>query len=238
MATTEDGWEVISKQPLLLRCEYNFGSGLANSTAIEVDEGKLLLISPPTGIENIYERLREHGDVVAITELNGAHYMGIEEARAAFPFARVFASEVAGARITNKAQNPGEVESLDLLRELAGDRIELLEVPGSKLGDVLMRAETDKGMAWWVGDAIGNAPLPDSFVIRLLVKWTDSGPGFKVNKLFLKFFASDAAAWKQFFVDQLAAHPIGLLVPAHGDPLARDGLAAELTEMIRVAIKG
>ena len=181
MATKENGWEVISKRPLLVRREYSFGFGMANSTALEIDDGKLLLISPPVGIENAYDELREHGEVVAITELNGAHYMGIEEARAAFPFARVFASAIAGERISSKAQNPGDVESLDLLRELVGDRLEIVEVAGSKLGDVVLRAQTDQGMTWWVGDVVGNAPMPANLLLRLMTKWTDSGPGFKVT---------------------------------------------------------
>lgn len=228
----------MSKQPLLLRREYDFGIGVANSTAYEIDDGKLLLVSPPTGIESVYEELREHGEVVAIIELNGAHYMGLEEARAAFPFARVFASAAAGARITSKAQNPGDVESLDALRELVGDRIELLEIPGHKLGDVLIRARIDKGMAWWVGDVIGNAPFPNSLLVKLMMKWTDSGPGFKVNRLFLRFFAEDKVAWKEFYLEQLAAQPLDVLVPAHGDPIVREGLAAELTEMFGTAVKG
>ena len=237
MATKENGWEVISEQPLLLRREYSFGIGLANSTAFEIDDGKLLLISPPIGIEGVYDELREHGEVVAITEINGAHYMGIEEARAAFPFARVFASAIAGERITNKAQNPGDVESLELFRELVGDRLEIVEVTGNKIGDVVLRAQTDKGMAWWVGDVVGNAPLPDNFLFKLMMKWTDSGPGFKVNRLFLKFFAQDKVAMRDFFLEQLSSHPLDVLIPAHGDPIVREGLGAELSEMFQAAVK-
>jgi hypothetical protein len=238
MATKESLWEVISEQPLLLRLEYDFGFGLANSTAFEIDAGKLLLISPPVGIEGAYDELRQHGEVVAISELNGAHYMGIEEARAAFPFARAFASDIAGERIANRAQNPGEVESIELFRELVGDRLEIVEVSGHKVGDILLRAQTDKGLCWWVGDVVGNAPPADNFIFRLITKWTDSGPGFKVNRLFLKFFAQDKVAMKNFFLEQLAAHPMDVFIPAHGDPIVRRGLGAELTEMFHSAVKG
>lgn len=238
MATNESMWEVISEQPLLLRHEYSFGLGEANSTAFEIDDRKLLLVSPPIGSEGIYDELRQHGEVVAIAEINGAHYMGIEGARAAFPFARVFASDVAGERITNKAQNPGEVESLELFRELVGERLEIVEVPGHKIGDIVLRAQTDKGLAWWVGDVVGNAPAPDNFLFKVLTKWTDSGPGFKVNRLFLKFFAQDKVAIKNFYLEQLAAHPMDVFIPAHGDPIVRTGLETELTEMFRSAVKG
>jgi hypothetical protein len=238
MATNESVWEVISEQPLLLRLEYDFGLGLANSTAFEIDDGKLLLVSPPVGIEGAYEELRQHGEVVAISELNGAHYMGIEGARAAFPFARVFASAIAGERITNKAQNPGEIESIELFRELVGDRLEIVEVSGNKIGDLLLRAQTDKGLAWWVGDVVGNAPASNNLLFRLITKWTDSGPGFKVNRLFLRFFAQDKVAMKNFFLEQLASHPMDVFIPAHGDPIVRKGLGAELTEMFQSAVKG
>ena len=54
MATKENGWEIISKRPLLVRREYSFGVGMANSSAFEIDDGKLLLVSPPAGIDNVY----------------------------------------------------------------------------------------------------------------------------------------------------------------------------------------
>lgn len=238
MATKESMWEVIAEQPRLLRLEYNFGIGLANSTAFEIADGKFLLISPPVGIEGVYDELRKHGEVVAIAELNGAHYLGIEEARAAFPFARAFASAIAGERIANRAPNPGEIESLEQLRELVGDRLAIVEVSGTKMGDILLRAQTDKGLAWWVGDVVGNAALPSNLLFKLMTKWTDSGPGFKVNRLFLKFFAQDKVEMKNFFLEQLASHPMDVFIPAHGEPIVRNGLGAELTEMFQLAVKG
>jgi hypothetical protein len=238
MTTKDTAWQVISEQPLLLRLEYSFGRGLANATALEIDTGKLLLISPPMGIDGAYEDLRQHGEVVAICELNGAHYMGLEGARAAFPFARAFASAIASERIKNKAQNPGEIESVERFRQLVGDRLEIVEVSGNKIGDILLRAQTDKGLAWWMGDVVGNAAIPANFLFKLLVKWTDSGPGFKVNRLFLKFFAQDKVAMKTFFLEQLASHPMDVFIPAHGDLIVRRGLGAELTDMFKSAVKG
>ena len=238
MVTKDNGWEVISEQPLLVRREYSFGPGDANATAVEIEDGKLLLVSPPIGIEGAYDELREHGEVVAISQLNGAHYMGIEEARAAFPFARVFASDAASVRIRKKAQDPGDIESLDQFREVVGDRLEIVEVPGHKIGDVILRARTDKGTAWWTGDIVANMPPVKSLLLRLANKWTDSGPGFKVNRLFLKFFAQDKLAIRDFLIEELAAHPMDVFIPAHGDPILREGLASELTEMLRAAVKG
>lgn len=238
MASKQNGWEVISERPLVVRREYSFGAGEANATAIEVEDGKLLLVSPPLGIEGAYDELREHGEVIAISQLNGAHYMGIEEARAAFPFARVFASDTAATRIRNKAQDPGEIEPLDAFRELVGARLEIVEVPGHKLGDIILRAQTDMGMAWWTGDIVANMPPANNFLFRLANKWTDSGPGFKVNRLFLKFFAQDQVAIRNFFIEQLAAQPMDVFVPAHGDPILREDLATEMTEMFRTAVKG
>ena len=97
---------------------------------------------------------------------------------------------------------------------------------------------TDKGLAWWVGDIVSNGPAPGNFFFKLMVKWTDSGPGFKVNRLFLKFFAQDQVAIRDFFIQQLAAHPIDVFMPAHGEPIIRPGLAAEVTEMFTKAVKG
>ena len=237
METSTTSWQTLSTEPLVLRREYSFGPGMANATVLGLGDRRLLLISPPNEREAL-EELREYGDVIAITETSGVHYMGLEDCRAVFPNANVFASDLAAERIAQKAHHPGKIEALGGLRRLVGDQLEILDVPGNMVGDVLLRGQTDRGLTWWIGDFVGNAPLPRNILLNLLFRLSGSGPGFRVNKLFFRFFVADKSAAKAFFLEQLEAHPLDYLIPAHGEPIGRDELGAELTTMFQAAVKG
>ena len=237
MASKNTSWSVLCEEPIVVIREYSFGPGMANATAIGIGDNRLLLMSPPTAVEpEVLEELREYGEVVAILEPNGVHHMGLELCHEVYPYAVAYVSEVAARRIRKKEKYPGAFESLDKLRELLGDKVEVLEVPGNKVGDVIVRAQTDKGMAWWFGDFVGNGPLSGNWLIQRIFKWTRSGPGFKVNRLFFKVFVADKLKARDWFLGQLKTTPVDLFIPAHGEPIHRAGLAAELTQMMTDAV--
>lgn len=236
-SSPENSWQTLSTTPLLLRREYSFGPGLANSTVLGLGDDRLLLISPPNE-KAALEELLEFGDVIAIIEISGAHHMGLEQCRAVFPTAEVYASEIAAQRIAQKAHNPGKIEPLDGLRRLVGEQLDIVEVPGCKTGDVLLRAQTERGATWWVGDFVGNGPLPSNLLLKLMFKLTKSGPGFRVNRIFFRFFVADKGAAKGFFLEQLESHPLDYLIPAHGEPVSREKLSGELVEMFNAAVAG
>ncbi len=233
MASESTSWAVIAEDPIVVRREYDFGGGMANATAVGFGDKRLLLISPPKDVApEVLEELREYGEVVAVLEPNGMHHMGLDLCREVYPYAVTYLSEVAAARIAKKEKLDGALEPIEKLRELVGDAIEVLEVPSSKVGDVVIRAKTDRGMAWWFGDFIGNAPLMGNWLVRSIFKWTKSGPGFKVNRLFFKFFVTDRKVTRDWFIEQLKGTPVDLFIPAHGEPIQRAGLAEELTQML------
>lgn len=237
MESNGTSWSVLTQDPIIVRREYSFGPGMANATAVAIGDGRLLLISPPTAVEpEVLEELREYGEVVAILEPNGVHHMGLELCHEIYPYAVAYVTEVAGRRIAKKEKNPGAFEPIENLRDLVGDKLDVLEVPGNKVGDVIVRAKTEKGMAWWFGDFIGNGPLPNNWLIKALIKWTKSGPGFMVNRIFFKLFVADRIKARDWFLDELKTTPVDLFIPAHGEPIQRAGLAEELTQMLAEAM--
>jgi hypothetical protein len=236
-ATSVPGWTTLAENPLVLVKEYAFGPGRANALAVALPNRKMLITSPPAGIPDAeLSALAEHGDVVALLANNGTHHMGLAPARRVFPNAVTYATARAGARIRDKAKEPGQLEPIEALQPLLGDAVSVLAVDGDKVGDVLVRVRTEQGTLLYVSDFIANMQsLPDNFIFRMIFKLTDSGPGLKVFQIFFKFFVADRAAARDFLVKEIEANPPAVLVPAHGDVVVQSNLAPTLVGMLRAA---
>ena len=237
MGTTVAGWTTLAEDPLVLLREYSFGPGTANGLAIELPGRKLLLVSTPRDLSDAdYAALRERGEVVAMVANNGAHYLGLSAAARAFPNAATYATERAGARIAKRTQ-AGRLLDLAELTPLLGDKVSVAAADGCKIGDLIVRVKTERGVLLYVGDFIANIPvLPSNFMFRLLFKLTNSGPGLKVFRIFFLFFTSDKRAARDFLIREIEAAPPAILVPGHGAIVERPQLGATLVSMLRAAI--
>jgi len=235
MATAVKGWTTLTEQPPVLVREYSFGAGKANAMAVGLPGRKLLIMSPPTGIPiDELRGLEALGDVVALLETNGAHHLGLGPALQAFPNAVTYAAPRAAQRIRKKGKNFGQLASLDALTPLLGDKVSVLAVAGDKIGDALVRVQTEKGTVLYAGDYIANIrELPKHFLPKLMFRLTDSGPGLKVFRIFFKFFVKDRAAARDFLIRELEANPPSILAPAHGDVVERSDLGTTLISMLR-----
>ena len=237
MATSVKNWVTVAEHPLVLVHEYKFAAGKSNAMAVGLPNGKLMIVSPPTGMTEAQLReLNAVGEVVALVANNGGHHLGLGSARAAFPNAVTYATPSAAARIRQKGKNHGQLEPLEVLTPLLGDDVAVLAVDGCKVGDVVVRVRTEKGALLFASDFVSNMPkLPTNPVFRLVFWLTDSAPGFKVFRLFLKFFVKDKAAACAFLIRELETHAHTILVPSHGDVLTRPDLAPTLVAMLRAA---
>lgn len=237
--TTVSGWTTLSEEPLVLQREYSFGAASANTLAIGLPNRKLLLVSPPAGLSATeLQSLTDHGEVVGLLAINGAHHMGLPLWRSAFPNATTYATAKARARILKKCDAPGQLASIEQLQPLLGDKIDVVAADGCKIGDVIVRVQTERGVLLYVGDFIANIQtLPKSLLFRLMFKLTDSGPGLKVFGIFFKFFAADRAALRDFLIREIESRPPAILVPGHGDIVARAGLGDTLVSMLRTAVR-
>jgi hypothetical protein len=237
-STMDHGWTPLADQPLVLVRSYSFGPATANGLVVGLPEGKLMVISPPLGLTSAdIQALAGHGEVVALLENNGLHHLGLSPFRAAFPAAVTYAAPRAAARIRKKGKDVGPVAPLTALAALLGDRVSVVEIDGDKVGDVLVRVRTNQGTLLYVGDLIANMPrLPGNWLARLLFRLTDSGPGLKVFGLFFKFFVRNRVAALHSLIKEVEANPPAILVPAHGDVLARNDLQPTLLALLRAAL--
>jgi hypothetical protein len=229
------GWTTIAESPAVLLREYAFGGGRANALAVGLPGGKLMLVSPPCGVSA--EELRDLsavGEVVALVANNGSHHLGLGPARQAFPNAVSYAAPRAATRIRNKGKDAGQLEPIEKLQPLLGDKVGVVAIAGDKIGDVIVRVATEKGTAFYASDFLANIPtLPPNFFFKMLMKWTDSAPGFKVFGLFFKFFVADRKAACQHLIREIEQSSPTILVPAHGDVITRGDLAEAMVSMLR-----
>jgi len=238
MTGTKSGWTTLAQEPLVLQREYSFGQGSANTLAIGLPGGKLLLVSPPAGLSaHELQSLSDHGEVIGMLAINGAHYMGLPAWRSAFPAAITYATQKARERILKRCKAPGQLASIEQLTPMLGDKVSVVAADGCKIGDVLVRVQTERGVLLYAGDFIANLPsLPNNFLFRLMFKLTDSGPGLKVFRIFFKFFAADKAALRDFLIREIESRPPAILVPGHGDIVERPELGPTLVSMLRAAV--
>jgi glyoxylase-like metal-dependent hydrolase (beta-lactamase superfamily II) len=239
MSTNVSGWTTLAEQPLVLLHEYVFGPAKANALAVRLPSGKFLLVSAPAGqIDPALQALSAQGEVIAMVAINGAHHLGLPVCRSAFPNAVSYATASARARILKKGKDPGQLEPIEKLVPLLGDKVSVIAADGCKIGDVLVRVQTERGTLLYVGDFIANIPeLPKNLLFRLMFKLTDSGPGFKVFGIFFKFFASNKGVLRDFLIREIESHPPAILVPGHGGVVDRPDLAPTLVSMLRSAVR-
>lgn len=236
MTTTISGWTTLAEDPPVLVQEYVFSkANKANTVAIGLPGGGWLIVSPPpkmTAAEA--QAFSSKGPVVALLANNGVHHLGLGPCRALFPQAISYATPVCAARIHKKGKDAGELKSIDALQPLLGDKIAVLAVDGSKIGDVVVRVKTEQGTMLYAGDFIANiSELPTNFIFKMMFKLTDSAPGLKVFGLFFKVFVKDRAAARDYLIRELEAHPPTTMVPAHGGVVTRPDLAPTLIGMLR-----
>lgn len=239
MKTSIPGWTQLAAEPLVLMREYSFGPGSANAVAVRLGDGSLLVISPPTGLSaRELDELASVGEVSALLANNGAHYLGLASFCRRFPNATAYATEAARERITHKSKQPLQLQPLSQLAPKLSGKIEVIAAEGCKVGDVLVRIHSERGPLLYVGDFFANIPkLPWNPLFRFMFKLTKSAPGFRVFGIFFRFFASDRAALRDFLIRELQRSSPAVMIPAHGDYVARADLGPTMISMLQTAIR-
>jgi hypothetical protein len=213
----QKGWKVFDAGTPVLTYEYSFGPGTASALAVGGANG-LVVISPPCRVEaSAFEDLSRHGPVRALVASNAFHYMGIPEWKKRFPDAAVFAPAQSIARVERQTRLTG-IRPLAEASSITGPRLELVDMPHYKTGEVMVRVRTDRGLVWYVTDVVLNLPvLPRHPVVKTLFRLSGSAPGLKYNNLAPLFMVKDKAALRRWFTAEFEQAPPRWLIPAHGD---------------------
>jgi hypothetical protein len=215
--TTPHGWKVFDATTPILTYEYSFGPGTANALAVG-GRGGLLVVSPPCRVQpGVFDDLAPFGKVAALVASNAFHHMGLPEWKARFPDAEVFDPAQSVARVMKQSKLPG-IRPLAAARELCGERVDLVDMPHYKTGEVLVRIASARGAVWYVTDIVMNLrELPSHPVPRLMFKVSRSAPGLKFNNIAPLFMVADKRALRRWFTEEFNKTPPAWLIATHGE---------------------
>lgn len=239
MCAAAKAWTVIDADAGVLCSSYAFAPGAtSNCFTARLPSGGIMLISPPVKISGAaLDELGRFGRIEAFVANNGLHHLGLPTWRARFPKARCFAAPAAMKRIHKKNKEAGELLPLSMLRPELGEDMAIVEAPKSKTGETWVWVKIEGGYAWYASDVLANMPsLPPSFIPRTLFKLTKSGPGYCVFNLANTFNLGDKKGTFRAMLDDLAAHPPTVMVPAHGEILRGESLAADTRRLLEAKL--
>ena len=222
-------WTVVEKSLPALTCTYNFGPGLANALALTVEGGGLIVLSPPCNVpDEIYTELEKRGPIRALVAPNAYHSMGLVPWRARYPDVPVFAPAQSIKRLEKTTKITG-IRPAAEAAALLGDRVELIDMPHYKTGELLVRWRADDGAwVWFMTDVAFAMPTLPKGIFGTVMKLTKSGPGFRRNAIAGFFMVKDKRALYAWISAQAAEKPPTLIVPCHGVPLTLTDPVAEV----------
>jgi hypothetical protein len=195
---------------------------------VTVAGGGIIVVSPPCNVpDEAFTELEKHGPLRALIAPNAFHSMGLAPWKARYPDAPIFAPAQSIKRLEKSTKLTG-LRPISEATDLLGDKVELVDMPHYKTGEVLVRWRVDGAWAWYLTDvAFGMTELPKG-VFGTLMKWTKSGPGFRRNAIAGFFMVKDKRALYAWIGEQAEKTPPRLVIPCHGKPLELSDPAAEV----------
>lgn len=239
MKLSQSEWTCIDDEVGVWARSYAFNDSGATSNCfvVRIAEDELAIISPPCHLSAAdFEALEQHGRVTAMVAPNGFHNVGLPEFHRRYPAAVFHASAKAAARIAKRCPELVAAQPLEALQSRLPDHVKIFDGEQLSTPDLFARVESPRGTIWYSNDVLVNlAELPSAFVLRWLFKLTRSAPGFRVNRLVLKFLRPKAgfAAWLR---EQFEAHPPAIVVPGHGMPITGPEVAAQTRAVLEAGL--
>jgi len=217
MQTTPHGWKVFDARTPILTYEYSFGPAMAHSLAVGGQNG-LIVVSPPCRVApGVFADLAHCGKVRALVASNAFHHLGLPEWKARFDDAEIFAPAQSVKRVEKRSKLSG-IRPLSEAASIAGPRVELVDMPHYKTGEVLVRIKTDRGLVWYVTDCIMNMPeLPRHLLAQAIFRLSGCAPGLKLNNIAPLFMVKDKTAHRRWLASEFRKAPPRWLIATHGD---------------------
>jgi hypothetical protein len=209
-------WTVVEPSLPALTYTYKFGPGIANALAVPVSGGFAVVSPPCNAPDTMFTGLEEHGPVRALVAPNAFHSLGLAPWKARYPDVPIFAPAQSIPRLQKQTKLTG-LRPVAEMKELLGDRVEIVDMPHYKTGEVLVRWRIEGGYGWYLTDVMFNMPKLPPGPFGLMMRWTRSGPGLRRNALAGLFMVKDKRALYGWLAEQAEKTPPTLLVACHGD---------------------
>lgn len=201
--------------------------------AIELRSGGTLVVGPVRGLgEEAHARLVEVGAPTWLLAPNYFHYMGLPEYLERYPDARVAATDKAAARIVKKSPAELDIRPLAEVGAELPDHVRVLEPPGIKSGEVIVRVETARGVAWICTDSFFHVEQKARGFIGFMLSITGTVPGLRIGRTFTGL-AVRGKAYREWLLPELERDPPRILVPGHGAVVEGDDLGERLATLAK-----
>jgi hypothetical protein len=213
-------WQEIIANTNVWVHEYSVpGYSQVNAFAVLLDERNLAIISPPTQMSvDDFAAIDSKGDVTALIAPHSGHYLGQAEWQNRYPHAQSYAPSAALMQLNTLGLRP----FMPLSKLSSTSEVEFREVPGTKKGGTLAIVHRGRRPIVYLDELVCNfTSLPTAFLARVLFLLTDSAPGLKINRAYLKYLCTDVQLLTQTVIDVLRNDPV--IVLAHGKPLVNSG---------------
>jgi len=225
-------WRTLDEEIGLWAWEQHAGPEvLLRATVVRMVKDALMIVSPVRdAMPDAAPSLAALGRPRWLLAPNHYHNLGLASHLACFPEARVVASEVASRRLRRRIDAP--ITPIATLEEALPEHVRVLAPPGTRTGEVWLRVETARGVAWVVTDAFFNfVQTPPGFMGRLM--WAlQNSPGLRLGGSFKWIALGDRQGYAAWLRAQLDADPPSILIPAHGAIDDRPGLAERLRALV------
>ncbi len=233
MQTTANGWRVLDEQRPVLSREYSFGPGMATTLVIGLGDGRLMAVSPASGLSEAAHRdLKAYGEVVALVAPNAFHHLGVESWLKRWPNARGYAAQESLARLNKKCSAGAVFQPLSALGPLP-EGVLIENPPGLRGSDLVLRVSTQQGWLWYFNDLLMNLrALPTQPLVRLLFALTGAKTGLSAPRLPKLLHVRDKQATGQWLLSEIDARPPAIVVFGHGEPMSGSGLGKSLKSVI------
>jgi hypothetical protein len=220
-------WTVVDPSLPALTFTYSFGPGTANALALAV-EGGVVVVSPPCDPSDaVFTELEARGRVRALIAPNAFHLMGLKAWKERYPDVPIFAPTQSIARLEKQSKVKG-IQPLAEAAKLIGDRIQLIDMPHYKTGEVLVRWPIDGGWAWYLTDVAMNITQKIPGLFGMLFRLTKSTPGFRRNAFAGAFMVKNRRSLYAWLAAEAEKTPPRLLVMCHGDHIRPADPVAEM----------
>lgn len=227
-------WNTLADYPELHIGQYLVPNFASNSVAIEVNPHCYTLISPGLPLlDDWVERMASSGvPDLHLVMPNAYHYLGIPGWLAAFPKARLYASQKAIKRLKGKGLK--NITALEDECPPLPTQVTCLIPPGHRGGDVWLRMSSPKGTLWIVCDTFQTyMRLSNQPIARVLQRIMGTAPGLKMSQVVKWGLLDNRRAFKTWLLDQLSSDQPTGLIPSHGEPLFNASLTEDLRHLVQ-----
>jgi len=233
MEATAGGWRILDAALPALWREYSFGPGMATTLVIGLGPGKLLAVSPASGMDAAaHDALKSYGDVVALVAPNGLHHLGIEPWMKRWPNAVPYGAAASLSRLIRKCAAGASFRPLSQLALPEGVLID--NPPGLKSSDLVLRVRMRERWLWYINDLVMNMQrAPAQPMQRLVFGLLGMRIGLAAPPMPKLLLVRDRKATGEWLRREIDARPPALVVFGHGDPLAGPDVGERIKEALR-----